>query len=248
MSWRMVFTILMSLWLISCATKPSEIVVYSLEQRRVAMEYALTQNLVLQALVDECSPIDDKTRVFAEQAQQQWWQRNWPIVAAADAEMTTQTQQQQARLGDITGQLLLIRFIYQAEQRSVDRIKADIKKSTRREHACQLYLAPYAKGAEDLQTSEHAGVLAILAKDYPQAISSSPHSVPQVVNGFKAARNTGQSSYQVEQTARQNLCPVPEVLNIFNRWPREMYGAYCDAKDPRLIVCEWSECTVISGQ
>ncbi len=250
MSWQAIFLIIGILGLLGCATTVSapETVTYTQEERRVAMEYALTQNLVLQALIDECQPINDRARVHAQQIQQQWWQRNWPMVAAADAEINTQTQQQQLRLGDITGQLLLIRFIYQAEQRFVQ-IKRDINKSTNGENTCEIYLEPYANGKQDLKSSEYGPVLTFMSlAANPQVTASSPHNVPQVINGFKAEYNIGRSLYQVEAMVRKTLCPVPEILNIFNRWPREMYGAYCSDKDPSLIVCDWAECSVISGQ
>ena len=244
----------MMLWVIAlmgCAAYPPEkpvIVEYTQAQRSAAMEYALTKNLVLQALVDQCQPINDSARVYAQQVQQHWWQTNWPLVAAANAEMEAQTQEQQLRLGDITGQLLLIRFIYLAEQRSVTHLMQDIKKSTNGENTCRIHLDPYANGQQDLQDSEHGPVLTfIMQTDYPQVVASAPRLVPQVVNRFKAEYNVGRSLYEVEKIVRERLCPVPEVLNVFNRWPREMYGAYCEKKDPSLIVCEWGECTVISG-
>jgi hypothetical protein len=250
MTWRFGWILMAAIGLMGCAPLPPETAVvpeYTQEQRGAAVEYALSQNLVLQSLITACQSINDPARLYAQEAQQHWWKKNWSIVAAANAEMEVQTRQQQLRLGDITGQLLLIRFIYLAEQRSVTHLTEDIKKSTSGENTCRIYLEPYVTGQKDLQHSEHGPVLTFIQSVYPQVATSTPQVVPLAANRFKAEYNAGRSLFEVEKTVREKLCIEPEILNIFNRWPREMYGVYCEKKDPSLIVCEWGECAVISG-
>lgn len=244
------WVVMATIGLMGCVPLPPEIpaqVEYSQEQRKVAAQYVLTQNLLLQALVDACQSINESARLYAQNTQQQWWKNNWPIVAAANAEMESQTLEQQLRLGDITGQLLLIRFVYLAEQRSVTHLIDDIKKSTSGENTCRIHLEPYAKGQKNLQDSEYALLLNVIQGLYPQVATSSPHLVPLAASRFKAEYNAGRSLFEVEKMVRENLCSTPEILNIFDRWPREMYGVYCEEKDPSLILCEWGECTAISG-
>lgn len=236
--------LLLTGWLQGCSQPPEKPdIQYSLEARFDAAQYALRQNIKLQAIVDICETIDDATKHFSFKTQREWWDRNWLWVAAADAEFGTYVQGQQAKLGEITGQLDALRFILEAETQSGNSIRSDILASTQKDRACVFYLNEFGSGKADLnQNEQYYPVLASIQKDYPLLSTSKPHRVPQVAYGFKARKNVGRSVYDVQKLAEKSFCEKAQVLNIYNRWPKEIYGVYCENEPPRAITCEWAEC------
>jgi hypothetical protein len=230
-----------------CAAPPPppepEPIVYSAEQRYAAAEYALQQNIRLQAIVDVCSGIDEKTRALAELTQTQWWDRNWPLVAVADAEFETEMRENQRRLGEITGQLYALKFDLEARQQSNDTIRGNVRRSTQRDRTCGYYLGLYQKGQLDLSVDmDHFPVLEQMAADYPRTANSKPRRVPHVAYGFVAKVNAGRSLVGLERFVRREYCTGAKIINIFDQWPRELYGVFCPEVLPITIECDWGKC------
>lgn len=222
---------------------PPEVFIYSDDARFAAAEFALQQNIRLQAIVDVCKTIDDGTRNLAISTQRDWWARNWTLVAVADAEFENRTREMQSRLGEITGQLYALKFDLEAREQSDQTIEGNVRRSTQRDRTCKFYLDLYANGQLDLPNNEqHFPVLEQMTSDYPRLASSSPRRVPQVAYGYVARKNSGRSLAVVEKFVRREYCMGAQIINIFDQWPKELYGVFCPDFDPKTIACEWGRC------
>lgn len=223
---------------------PPAPIIYSDNERFASSEFALQQNIRLQAIVDVCMTIDEGTRTLASSTQKAWWGRNWAMVAVADAEFEIRIREMQSRLGEITGQLYALKFDLEAREQSNQTIEGNVRRSTQRDRTCKYYLDLYANGQLDLSSNEdHFPVLEQMLADYPRVASSSPRRVPQIAYGFDAKKNAGRSLAVVEKFVRREYCMGAQILNIFDQWPRELYGVFCPDFDPKTLECEWGRCT-----
>lgn len=235
-----------------CASPPPpppepEVTVYTAAQRFAAAEYALQQNIRLQTIVDVCATISDKVRLASVATQKNWWSRNWPLVAVADAEFEAHIRERQSRMGEITGQLYALRFDLEARTQSNETIDGNVRRSTQRDRTCQYYLDIYDKGQLDLSNNpEHYPVLAQIKADYPRVADSQPRRVPHIAYGFVAKKNAGRSLVLVEKFVRHEYCVGAQIINIFDQWPRELYGVFCPDVDPITLECEWGRCGPLS--
>jgi hypothetical protein len=248
-SW--VRALFLSSCLMSCASPlpppAPEVTVFDPAQRLAAAEYALQQNIRLQAIVDACTKVSDEAQAQALETQKNWWYRNWPMVAAADAEFEVHSREYQSRLGEITGQLYALRFDLEARTQANETIETNVRRSTRRDRTCLYYLDLYDVGQLDLSNNEqHHPVLNQMQAEDLRAANSRPRRAPHIHYGFIPQKNAGRSLALVEKFVRNEFCVGAQIINIFEQWPRELYGVFCPDVDPIALECEWGRCERLS--
>jgi len=223
--------------------EPETVIVYPPHLRLASAKEALAYNIRLQALVDTCQGVSRQSSEEAFNVQRQWWDRNWPLVAVADTELTVQTQKKRNAMGEVTGQLDALKFELDAKTDSGTTVESYIKTSTQPEILCRFFLKQYQAGDYDLiKKPSHYPILKSMLKDYPDQANSTPQRVPKLNHGFLPQRQYGRSILLAFRLAQKVHCQGADLINMLNNWPRELYGSYCPGRDPIAIECHWGEC------
>ncbi len=223
-----------------CASEPF---IPTAEESLDSSTYAIYQNIRLQAVVNECKVFRGSVKKTIEMAQESWWERNWPLVYAADQEFLSHTAQRQAKYGEDEGLLYALKYVMESKERAAEEAKRVPRARPNEKEMCQRLADEYTNGDMDLHTNtKHYPVIQYLAEKYPvkQLV---PYAVPNIKTTYRAQPKVGKSYYKAESLAAKTWCSRVKILNIKDLWPEEMYGAYCDNGATHLIVCKWGNCT-----
>jgi len=238
---RVLVVVVLLFGLVACASE--QVIHYSIEQRYTAAQFAIKENIRLQAIADACAQGGENLEGYGKIVQHKWWERNWPYVAVSEKELNTNIKLRQGQNGKIAGQLDAIRFVLEAQRDGNEDLVDRIVRTNYREKACERYLDPYHTGAKDL--SKNAALFPILQNikiDHIEETTKQPHPVPKIDSNLKGRRNEGRSLLLVEKIARKRICPLNTVINITNDWPLELYGIYCRTGKQVVVRCDWGNC------
>jgi hypothetical protein len=221
---------------------------FTAEEKYRAALVALEENTKLEALVSACVEAGGSSAVYAQNVQQNWWQQNWPYVAAANAEFNQRLRYQQKVMGHYIGQLEALRHQGLVLESVGSDITNTVLRTNHRDLACSRRLEPYAEGERDFSNNDELMyVLEVVRADHPLAEQSAPHKVPDYESDIEIRSKQGRSLFQVEKTARSELCSEAEGLLLAGRWPEEIYGIMCGGIAKRVVKCEWGSCKKIEG-
>ncbi|MBL4865976.1 MAG: hypothetical protein JKY67_06335 [Pseudomonadales bacterium] len=244
--WILRFRLIILLLLVTvgglgCAGK--KVIHYSIEQRYSAAQYAIKENIRLQAIADACAQGGTHLEGYGRLVQHKWWEKNWPYIAVSEKELNDNIQLRQGQKGKIAGQLDAIRFVLEAQQDGNVDLVGRIVRTNYREKACERYLDPYRSGQKDMDKNEVLfPVLEKIKADHMEEATTQPHLVPKIDSNLKGQRNKGRSLVLVEKIARQRICLENSVINIYSKWPLEYYGVYCNDGNQVVVRCDWGNC------
>ena len=215
-----IFLLVLTFAMTGCSGK--KVIHYSIEQRYAAAQYAIKENIRLQAIADACAQGGMHLEGFGRLVQHKWWEKNWPYVAVSDAELKANIQLRQGQIGKVAGQLDAIRFVLEATSEGNQDLVSRIVRTNYREKACGRYLEPYRSGLKDMEKNKAMfPVLENIKADYIEEATTKPHLVPRIDSNLKAQRKEGRSLMLVEKIARKRICLENSVVNILSDWPLE---------------------------
>lgn len=231
--------------LAACSSVPTK--EYTALERYQAALYALQENYTLATIVAACNQLDEASKTYAAEVQQEWWDTNWYWVAGANEEFNQQIKQRQESMGEYLGQLEALNFIKHMELNTNSDIKNKILLTNHRSQACERRLRPYVQGEKKLSDSQYGKILEAIRLNYLNASVSPRRPVPDFQTDVEVRYKEGRSLVEVERTARDEVCAEAQVVLLKEQWPLEIYGVMCGDVARRVVKCEWGACNKVEG-
>ncbi len=224
----------------ACASPPPPITEVEMQQAGMTL---LNQTVRLQTLVEICRHFDGELNSQARQIADDWLDRNWANISAADNLFSEDLQQQAFKF---QGQdLSLPAFILLRDNTnwSQNKIGSANRSRAARKKACEQQLALYLPQPLDPEDENQLATQSALDKLQQNHLSSSErYRVPKLAGQLSPHNKPGRSLYQLEQTVRASHCPQAKLITLHNDWPHEFYGAQCPTGRDLLYHCQWGKC------
>lgn len=238
---QLILFLLFAFGVMGCSSE--KVIHYSIEQRYLAAQYAIKENIRLQAIADACAKGGMHMEGYGRLVQHKWWEKNWPYVAVSEKELNVNIQLRQGQNGRIAGQLDAIRFVLEAQRDGNEDLVSRIVRTNYREKSCERYLTPYRNGDKDMDKNTALfPILENIKVDHIEEATTQPHPVPKIDSGLIGRRNEGRSLILVEKITRKRICLQNTVINLLSDWPLELYGIYCDNGKQVVVRCDWGNC------
>lgn len=233
-------TVLLGLGLLMAACAQQQVKTVSGSDQLQLAKQLLNQTVYINTLFTECTSLGNDTELQAISLQQDWLQKNWPLVAAADNYYADQ-QRPSGLLYD--GQLLSLEatwLAHQARQKAIQELNFDQRTYANKVQTCSARLQTLANQEMDLAT---------LLPRKTQAFDTTAEEntpiqidrVPELAFQGADTHSQGRSWFPLE-TQFKSECAQPQKLVLLNDWPKETYAVYCDGRPLALVVCDWGEC------
>jgi hypothetical protein len=203
-------------------------------------EQLLSETVYINTLFDQCASLGNDIELQAINLQQDWLQKNWPLVAAADNYYSSQLRPSGFLYN---GQLLSLEatlLAHQARQKAIEELNFAQRAHANKERSCNLRLQNLAAQEIDLSSR-------LPRKSRGFDLSAEQHTrvqidrIPELAYKETNLTDPGRSWFPLEAAFREE-CAQVEKLVLFNEWPREAYAVYCNGRPLALMVCDWGEC------
>lgn len=234
--WKYTAYLIVTLLVQGCSTSPPAPVTESQLQLH-ALKY-LRQAIQADKLSSICMRLSHQNLTGAENLYQQWLNSEWNTIVGADSYY-------RSSLSDKT-------LSFEGQPLSMDALRLyaeEIEKA----NAKYNYLARVKTNPERICLRKMEELLSatfdvpeIREKLHRQAVKhveppAKGARVPSLAGNFTINTLGGRSHYKVEQSTRDMDCNIPKLITFKNKWPTEVYGAFCRTEH-RLISCEWGNC------
>jgi len=204
----------------------------------------MRRHIELKHLHEACALAGGEAEVYANLIYQQWVDKNWPLVIGADGFNRTQLQQQSLSFNDQTLSLSALKFLAEASRTAQHKVAFINRSRTNRNKSCAQKLKQFdAEHDYGLPATEDYLITAL--NSYASSHPSPPKAgdrVPTLAGDLDINSLPGRSLYAIERQVRDMPCPSPQIFTFKNKWPLEIYAAFC-TQEQRLISCEWGNCS-----
>lgn len=233
--------ILSLIFLSACTTSPPTSDVHT---DKLAVTELLSEAVYTITIFNECEALGGDAELDALSIRQNWLEKNWQLIDAADRYYT---EQEQASSTLYRGELLSLNAIYLvslAQQRALNELNLKQRSKENRQIFCQRRLQKLAKDELKLTQKVTLSTQAFEVKSQPTESAASTtvvRKVPTLAGGYSFKHTQGRSAYQAVNLLKAE-CPSVNTLVVHNEWPLEAYASYCDNKPLAFLVCEWGKC------
>ncbi len=235
-------TLGLALLLTACSHTPPT---SSPEQQQQLLENLLSQTVYTNTLFSQCETLGDDVELEALNVQQDWLQKNWPLIAAADDYYTRQQQTEGLLYGGQLISLHATRLTHDARQKALDELNFSQRTTINQQRFCMNRLKKIAREELDLAAGLDHSRLPFNPGETDsgniQSGSIQIDAIPTLAFKTPVVQTPGRTWFVLEDGFKQT-CAQPRKLVLFNDWPRETYAIYCDQAPLALMVCEWGQC------
>jgi hypothetical protein len=207
-----------------------------------AASATLAQSVYIRTLTDQCVQLGGESELKALEFYQDWLDLNTDAVAAADRYYTRELQPVTHNYQGMDLALEAVHLSHIAQQRAIAQLDLHRRSITNRHITCTRELQRAAQNQMNVVTqNRHLPYVNYLRKQYPGQGDVIMASVPTLAARIPLDVPAGRSYYVQEEQIKQ-LCPTARIIVLYNQWPHEAYGAYCENQPIAFISCEWGHC------
>lgn len=202
----------------------------------------LSKAVYVNTIFNRCTALGGDAELEAITAQQDWIDKNWPAIIAADHYYTTHLGSQAVsyRGGNIA--LAAVLLSYDAQQRAINELNLKQRTPTNQQKTCVWRLQGIVQQELDLVQGEQAlADLQALQQQYTGSTTTIT-PVPSLAGDVKPQQSNGRSYFVLAEEFKKE-CPRGQIIVLHNQWPQEAYASYCNEVPVSLITCEWGKCT-----
>ena len=202
----------------------------------------LTKAVYTNSIFNQCTPLGDDAELEAITVQQDWIDKNWPAILAADHYYTTQLGPQAINYDGQAISLNAVMLAHNARKRAIDELNLKQRTLTNQQKTCVRRIQTIAQQEMALTQGEQAHVdLQALQQQYT-GDTTKIVPVPTLAGDITTERENGRSYFLLFEEFKKE-CPDGQFIVVHNQWPHEAYASYCGEAPVSLISCEWGKCT-----
>jgi hypothetical protein len=208
------------------------------------LEWAITQDIRLNTLVDECGKVDSTLIKDGQQLKSQWRKNYWKALNAADHEFN---RLQGAKIYTYNGEKISLpaaKLMVEKKQAALQEFNYQKRMPDKQIAFCQSRMTAFSTNQDGLGNPADAGRLAYLNELAAKAPMAAPGDVPSLAGNLSLA-TPGGALYHIEKESAKNQCSDGKVLTLHNEHNRELYGVYCKGAAGYFVTCEWSDCSTL---
>lgn len=202
----------------------------------------LTKAVYVSSLFNLCTPLGDEAELEAITVQQDWIDKNWPAIIAADHYYTGQFGSQAMSYNGQPISLAAVLLAYNAKKRATDELNLKQRTLTNQQKTCVRRIQILAQQEMDLVASEQARADLLALQQQYTGDTTRVVPVPSLAGDVTTERENGRSYFVLSEEFKKE-CPEGQFIVLHNQWPREAYASYCGAVPVSLVSCEWGKCT-----
>lgn len=207
---------------------------------RVATE-VVTKAAYLNSIFNQCAPLGGDAEFESISVQQDWLEKNWATVAAADGYYSERLRAETVNYNNTDIALAAVLLSHNAQRRAISELNLKQRTPANQQKTCVRRLQAIAQDEMNFtQDPQVAMDLQTLQNKYT-GDSNVITPIPTLAANVRVDMENGRSYFVLAEEFRKE-CPDARFIVLFNQWPQEAYGAYCGEVPISLITCEWGKC------
>lgn len=234
------FTLTLSL-ISGCAQQPTAIATDNTAQLTQTAIETIDKAVYINTLFTLCAQLGNEAEYEAIALQQDWLEKNWPSIAAADSYYSQQLQSSMITYKDKQLALAAILLSHSAQTRAANELGLKQRTSTNQQKVCVRRMQTIAQNEMTITTDPQALVNLTTIQNKYTGDQKSITPIPALAGNVSINNESGRSFFVMAEQIKKE-CADAQFIVIDNKWPQEAYASYCGKTPKALISCDWGKC------